>query len=48
MNHVLHVRWDRQFRNVARIRAVILDGRLYDRTLLDRLLADAVAKAAVE
>ena len=34
-------------RNVGRIRAVVLAGRLYDRAALGRLLAEAVAQAAV-
>jgi imidazolonepropionase-like amidohydrolase len=34
-------------RNVTRIRAVVLSGRLYDRAALDKLLADAAAQATV-
>lgn len=34
-------------RNIARIRAVVLGGRLYDRAALDKLLADAAAQATV-
>jgi imidazolonepropionase-like amidohydrolase len=41
-NPITHIR------NVRRIGAVVLSGRLYDRVSLDRLLDEAVRRAAVQ